>query len=276
MLTFKEFQSNLTESVEEINEVNHREFASKGLMHPEMAKHMKVGQSMDFYAHGTGDKISGTVTKNDGKSVHVKADKDGRTATGSTHKFKVSSSLDEASTGNAFDWKNYTADRKGQGVNGSTKTYHDVKKTSTGTVYTKQVDKDGTSKGSGEDAAKEVEKAEQPKRGRGRPKGVGAKSGQYKPRDPAKKAASAAKAAATKAANRKARNEEFNQEFIEELMAMLVEDQDVEDFMDLLQEEEFDEFYVSEIEAIEEACKGKKKKTPVTESTVSVYANYIK
>lgn len=45
----------------------------------------------------------------------------------------------------------------------STKTYHDVKKTSTGTVYTKQHDKDGISKGTGEPAPDQ-------KRGRGRPK----------------------------------------------------------------------------------------------------------
>ena len=45
----------------------------------------------------------------------------------------------------------------------------------------------------------------QEKRGRGRPKGVGAKAGFYKPRDPAKKAESAAKAAATKAANKAAK-----------------------------------------------------------------------
>ena len=50
----------------------------------------------------------------------------------------------------------------------TTKTYHDVKKTSTGTVYTKQFDKDGTSKGTGGDAAAKAEGA--PKRGRGRPK----------------------------------------------------------------------------------------------------------
>lgn len=55
----------------------------------------------------------------------------------------------------------------------STKTYHDVKKISTGTVYTKQSDAEGHSKGTGDDAAK---KAETPvKRGRGRP--VGSKSG---------------------------------------------------------------------------------------------------
>jgi hypothetical protein len=65
----------------------------------------------------------------------------------------------------AFDWKNkprQTSD------SGKTKTYHDVKKVSTGTVYTKQFDKDGVSKGTGDDAAKKAEGAA--KRGRGRPK----------------------------------------------------------------------------------------------------------
>jgi hypothetical protein len=64
-----------------------------------------------------------------------------------------------------FDWKNkprQTSDSN------KTKTYHDVKKTSTGTVYTKQFDKDGMSKGTGGDAAAKSEG--QPKRGRGRPK----------------------------------------------------------------------------------------------------------
>ena len=45
----------------------------------------------------------------------------------------------------------------------STKTYHDVKKTSTGTVYTKQHDKDGISKGTGAPSPEQ-------KRGRGRPR----------------------------------------------------------------------------------------------------------
>lgn len=52
------------------------------------------------------------------------------------------------------------------------------------------------------DVAKQVGAEEPVKRGRGRPKGVGAKAGSYKPRDPAAKAASAAKAAASKAANK--------------------------------------------------------------------------
>lgn len=64
-----------------------------------------------------------------------------------------------------FDWKNkprQTSDSS------KTKTYHDVKKVSTGTVYTKQFDKDGVSKGTGDDAAKKAEGTA--KRGRGRPK----------------------------------------------------------------------------------------------------------
>lgn len=81
---------------ETINEANHREFAQQGKMHPDMAKHMKTGQEMDFYHSKTGDKISGVVKKNDGKEVHVMANKDGKMGGGGIHKFKVSSKLDEA------------------------------------------------------------------------------------------------------------------------------------------------------------------------------------
>lgn len=254
---------------EELDEVYH--IHTKGAAHNAEWSHNK---SHVFSSIERAKQVASNIKK--GTSTQVKIVKHTKTPlAGPKGKLPESVEVVEASTGNAFDWKSYTSDRKGVGVHGQTKTYHDVKKTSTGTVYTKQVDSDGTSKGSGDDAAKKAETAEQPKRGRGRPKGVGAKAGQYKPRDPAKKAASAAKAAATKAANRKARNEEFNQEFIQELMDMLVEDYDVEEFMDLLQEEQFDEFYVTEIEAIEEACKSKKKKAPVTESTVSKYANFL-
>jgi len=65
----------------------------------------------------------------------------------------------------AFDWKNAPREKFDKT---KTATYHDVKKISTGTVYTKQFDKDGTSKGTGDDAAKKAEGAA--KRGRGRPK----------------------------------------------------------------------------------------------------------
>ena len=64
-----------------------------------------------------------------------------------------------------FDWKNNPRETKDKT---KTSTYHDVKKISTGTEYTKQFDKDGTSKGTGGDAAAKAENA--PKRGRGRPK----------------------------------------------------------------------------------------------------------
>ena len=80
----------------ELQEANHREFAQQGKMHPDMAKHMKAGQEMDFYHSKTGDKISGIVKKNDGKEVHVKAHKDGKMGAGDVHKFTVSSKLDES------------------------------------------------------------------------------------------------------------------------------------------------------------------------------------
>ena len=169
--------------------------------------------------------------------------------------------LDEVSP---FDWKAY-AKEKGTAGSEKTKTFHNVKKTSTGTVYTKQVNPDGTSKGSGDDAAKAAEKAEAPKRGRGRPAGVGAKTGSYKPRDPAKKAASAAKAAASKAANRAARNEEFDNEF----MGSLIEGFEDEDFNDFLQCEEFEELDEATQEALinfinEKSCGSYKMKESLT------------
>lgn len=80
----------------ELNEANHREFASQGLMHPEMAKHMKTGQEVDFYHSKTGDKISGVVKHTTGGQVHIKANKDGKLAAGEVHKFTVSSKLNEA------------------------------------------------------------------------------------------------------------------------------------------------------------------------------------
>lgn len=80
----------------ELDEANHREFASQGLMHPDMAKHMKAGQEMDFYHSKTGDKISGVVKHVSPTEVHIKAHKDGKMAAGDVHKFKVSSTMNEA------------------------------------------------------------------------------------------------------------------------------------------------------------------------------------
>ena len=91
----KHYRPEMHEEVE-LQEANHREFASQGKMHPDMAKHMKTGQEMDFYHSKTGDKISGVVKKNDGKEVHVKAHKDGKMGAGEVHKFTVASKLDEA------------------------------------------------------------------------------------------------------------------------------------------------------------------------------------
>lgn len=84
------------ESVE-LDEANHREFASQGKMHPDMAKHMSVGQEMDYYEHGTGDKVSGKVLKNDGKEVHIKQTHDSYDPKkkGTVHKFNISDKLDE-------------------------------------------------------------------------------------------------------------------------------------------------------------------------------------
>jgi hypothetical protein len=70
--------------------INGREYASHGLMHPDHAAHAvhKVtGSTIDFYAHGSGDKVSGKVTKNDGKAVHIKD------TSGKTHQFKVTPHL---------------------------------------------------------------------------------------------------------------------------------------------------------------------------------------
>jgi hypothetical protein len=70
--------------------INGREYASHGLMHPDHAAHAvhKVtGSTIDFYAHGSGDKVSGKVTKNDGKAVHIKD------TSGKTHQFKVQRGL---------------------------------------------------------------------------------------------------------------------------------------------------------------------------------------
>jgi len=80
----------------ELNEVNHRDYACAGCMHPDMAKHMKVGQEMDFYHSKTGDKISGVVKHNSDGQVHIGANKNGKLGAGEMHKFKVTNKLEEA------------------------------------------------------------------------------------------------------------------------------------------------------------------------------------
>ena len=82
---------------EVLDEANHRDFASAGMMHPDMAKHMEVGSHMDYYEPKTGDKVHGKVMKNDGKEVHVKQTHDSYDPkkVGSVHKFKIGSQLPE-------------------------------------------------------------------------------------------------------------------------------------------------------------------------------------
>ena len=70
--------------------INGREYASHGLMHPDHANHPvhKVsGQTIDFYAHGSGDKVQGKVVYHDEKQVHIKDTK------GKKHVFKISKDL---------------------------------------------------------------------------------------------------------------------------------------------------------------------------------------
>ena len=81
MKSFLEFQ--------QIDEVNHREHAQAGKVHPTMAKHMTVGQEHDFYHPKTGDKISGVVKHKSDKEVHLQANKDGKVGGGDTHKFSI-------------------------------------------------------------------------------------------------------------------------------------------------------------------------------------------
>jgi hypothetical protein len=82
---------------EQLDEANHREFASQGKMHPDMAKHMKTGEHMDYYEPKTGDKVHGKVMKNDGKEVHVKQTHDSYDPkkVGTVHKFTIASKLEE-------------------------------------------------------------------------------------------------------------------------------------------------------------------------------------
>jgi len=82
--------------------INGREYASHGLMHPDHAAsavHKVTGNTVDFYAHGSGDKVSGKVTKNDGKAVHIKD------ASGKTHQFKVTPHLPKQQNEETAPWE---------------------------------------------------------------------------------------------------------------------------------------------------------------------------
>ena len=115
---FKDAAKTVKEDV--LDEANHREFASQGKMHPDMAKNMSVGSEHDYYEPKTGDKVSGKVMKNDGKEVHVKQTHDSYNPkkVGSVHKFTVSSKLDEKKEDPPFDGpyttvKNTVTDKSG-------------------------------------------------------------------------------------------------------------------------------------------------------------------
>ena len=136
---------------------------------------------------------------------------------------------------NPFDWKGYIEQRKKQGgtTSGGTRTFHDVKKTETGTRYTRQTDSDGASK------YPDVEgTVEAPKRGRGRPPG---KYGSYKERSAETNAAAKAKQAATRAANKAKLKESFTEDDWAELVEDFTTEQEFVDFQDLLQCEEFEQ-----------------------------------
>jgi len=80
-----------------IKEANHREFAAAHKMHPDMAKHMSVGQEHDYYEPGTGDKVSGKVMHKSATEVHMKQTHDSYDPKkkGTVHKFKIAHNLNE-------------------------------------------------------------------------------------------------------------------------------------------------------------------------------------
>jgi hypothetical protein len=93
---FKDAAKTANEEVE-LQEANHREFASQGKMHPDMAKHMSVGDEHDYYEPKTGDKVSGKVMHKSATEVHMKQTHDSYDPKkkGSVHKFAISSKLEE-------------------------------------------------------------------------------------------------------------------------------------------------------------------------------------
>jgi hypothetical protein len=98
---------------------NHREFASQGKMHPDMAKHMSVGQEHDYYEHGTGDKVSGKVMHKSATEVHMKQTHDSYDPKkkGTVHKFKISDKMDEEVVS---EEQGYTLQSKHSNADGTT------------------------------------------------------------------------------------------------------------------------------------------------------------
>lgn len=78
------------EEVEQVEEakVDHRELASAGIMHPDMAHapRMKAGNMTDFYSRKNGDKLHGKILSNDKKTVRIEHE-------GKVHKFDVHRSI---------------------------------------------------------------------------------------------------------------------------------------------------------------------------------------
>jgi len=78
------------EEVEQVEEarVDHREFATAGIMHPDMAHapRMKIGNMTDFYSRKNGDKLHGKILSNDNKTVRIEHE-------GKVHKFDVRRSM---------------------------------------------------------------------------------------------------------------------------------------------------------------------------------------
>lgn len=103
----------------ELQEANHREFASQGKMHPDMAKNMSVGSEHDYYEPKTGDKVSGKVMHKSATEVHMKQTHDSYDPKkkGTVHKFAISSKLDEETISEA---EGYTLHSKHTEADGST------------------------------------------------------------------------------------------------------------------------------------------------------------
>lgn len=79
-------EENVVEEETSLDEarVDHRELATAGIMHPDMANapRMKTGNMTDFYSRKNGDKLQGKVLSNDRKTVRIEHE-------GKVHKFDV-------------------------------------------------------------------------------------------------------------------------------------------------------------------------------------------
>jgi hypothetical protein len=115
------------------------------------------------------------------------------------------------------------------------------KEYSTGTVYTRKretfSDEDDAASDKKAEKQQQAASGEAPvKRGRGRPKGS---YGSYKQRSAETAAAAKAKSAASKAANKAMKKESFDDEFVTSLFNELNESEEILDFIDLLNCDEF-------------------------------------